>query len=640
MVRVADAEGCIVAEVGVERAIEELDAALAVLGGIEDPAFDVGLLAREICSALHDSYLGWSRTDDAAAVQWHRDEALAAMARATQAVTSGSEAGDVTTRRICAAAAMNLERAVRDIQGFSAATGADGADLPRRASTAVARASVGTPHLIEGRAAVLVPSTPLAARVADAAQDDDAATEVPSTPVAASHPADVEALLERAASREVSSASAKPISSAVSEPAIQEDAVHALLGEPLIAEQVLRERARACLEDMAGFASMRRFRDDDGWMLQQRTEQRLLARLDALVACGEDQLSARVLELGARPLVDAEMTWALMLTYGCLPQRDAADQCLRLALAQSLDDADLRSSVSDALALAPNPRIDVALPAWLEHVDSERRTVAVSALGRRGTLTQTQLDVALCDAHSDVWCAALDALTVGTLTCDPHALRRVLDTDVPEVRRAALRAGLALGSRDALNRARALLDDGEAAVPEAAMVMALGGGINAHEHLMRRMLGGATEELVEALGWCGHVDALQPLLAIVAANDEALAPAAAKAVIRITGIDPLAEGLATTPSAWLDSLPVGARQHRYRGGTLYTPWHDLAELAARESRGRERCWAHLSLAASVRERVPFDLRNFVHAQLVAIEHWKACLHARSFTPGAWTELTR
>src|SRR6185369_3947663 len=143
-------------------------------------------------------------------------------------------------------------------------------------------------------------------------------------------------------------------------------AVAEQIGEPPLDESTLVfDRARNCLEELAGLGNMRRPMPGEPWAAP-RTERRLLARLDAIVACGEAVLPGLVKQLEGRPLPDPELTWALLFLFGSLAGDDAVDQVIRLVMSTDLEAPDMMLFVADALALAPSPALERPLRAWLD----------------------------------------------------------------------------------------------------------------------------------------------------------------------------------------------------------------------------------------------------------------------------------
>ncbi|MGD5588118.1 hypothetical protein QUT57_22700, partial [Xanthomonas citri pv. citri] len=142
-----------------------------------------------------------------------------------------------------------------------------------------------------------------------------------------------------------------------------------------------------CLEELATLGNQRRPLAGEPWAAP-RTEERLLARVDAIVACGPEVLPDLVKELEERPLPDPEMTWALLFLFGSIAGDDAADQVVRLVLSADLDAPDMALFVADALALAPSPALERPLRAWMTAAARPTlRALALTALGRRRLLT-------------------------------------------------------------------------------------------------------------------------------------------------------------------------------------------------------------------------------------------------------------
>src|SRR5678816_3879456 len=114
-----------------------------------------------------------------------------------------------------------------------------------------------------------------------------------------------------------------------------------------------------CIRDRLG--TMRRPLPDQGWAGRAETERRLLARVDAIAACGEEVLPRLIGLLEERPVPDAHLTWALLFLLGSLAGDDAAEEAMRLARAAELDADGMAEALADALALAPHPALSVRI---------------------------------------------------------------------------------------------------------------------------------------------------------------------------------------------------------------------------------------------------------------------------------------
>src|SRR5690606_3902896 len=143
-----------------------------------------------------------------------------------------------------------------------------------------------------------------------------------------------------------------------------DEAIRERFGVAITDHELLVERARDCLDDLAGLGRMRRATDFEPWASGEECERRMLARVDAIVACGVEVFPELVRMLDDRPIPDPELTFAAVFFFGCLAGDDAFDQALRLVEVSDLSEPEMLEMVADALVFAPHPRIDQYLPRW------------------------------------------------------------------------------------------------------------------------------------------------------------------------------------------------------------------------------------------------------------------------------------
>jgi hypothetical protein len=506
------------------------------------------------------------------------------------------------------------------------------------------------PPLIEDGAALEALQAAAASRLAafDAADEDDEAeaqsdSEPASSPAAAPAPA----------------------------PAQDAEAIAALIGAPaLTAREVLLDRARNCLEELANLGNMRRPLELEPWAAP-RTEARLLARIDAIVACGDEVLPPLVKLLEDRPVPDPELTWALVFLFGSLAGDDAADQVVRLVRSADLDAPDMLAFVADALALAPSPALDRPLTGWLElRGQPGLRAAALIALSRRRRLSFEQARRCVFDADRRVVAAAVEALGTSTGPIDVRELDQLTGAPDEEIARLAIASALLLRSGVGLERALSLTGSGRGDLSGAALFVAIAGAEDAWEPLAAFMRGAPSPIAVEALGWFGALLAIDPLLETLRTGAPACKAAAAAALHRITGAglsddnpDPprppdgpqpfaptfvaparVAE-LSTDAevwSSWWQRHQHNAEPHRrYRFGHLWSPEDDLWELGDDLSASGDRALAHLELVARAGVDSTLDLRDFVSRQRQAISELRAAAMRHHVGVGGWpTRLPR
>jgi hypothetical protein len=313
-------------------------------------------------------------------------------------------------------------------------------------------------------------------------------------------------------------------------------AVALQIGDAALDEAALTySRARNCLEELAGLGNMRRPVALEPWAAPV-TERRLLARVDAIVACGQDVLPRLVREIEDRPIPDPELTWALVFLFGSLSGGDAVDQVVRLVLSADLDAPDMLLFVADALALAPSPALERPLRAWLDPARPPAlRAAALAALGRRRLLGFGDAAAAADDADKRVALAATRALGFTSGGMDASVLDQQLRHKDPDIVRAALVSALQLRCRLGLERARDLTATGKGDVADAALFLGVVGDADAWEPLAAAARKSPTPGVLEALGWFGSLRAVEILLDVLEGKDKEAKSAAAAALHRLTG---------------------------------------------------------------------------------------------------------
>jgi len=505
-----------------------------------------------------------------------------------------------------------------------------GARMPTlTAAATILRASVGEPAVLDlGRG-------PIPARVPifpDGDLEPIAAPEVAEIPEPAPLTlAQLEAALAAAEAEEDPPPALEPPEEEPlpPPPANEEEAIVACYGVALTEEQIVFERARACLEDLALLGSMRRPLADQGWAGRAEAERRLLARIDAIAACGERVLPALVSLLEARPVPDPELTWALLFLFGSIAGAD--EQAMRLARISPLEADGMLDAVADALALAPAPHIADLLAEWLDDPAAERRAAAADALSRRGALSTAQALVAASDGDPRVALAGATALATSVGPVDPAILWKLSHHADEKVVRAALESALIRRSGIAVRRAAELVEEGRPGHADAAILLAIASGPDAFDSLRATAAMGSACAL-EALGWYGHPEAVPFLLDGLQGETAA---AAARALELLAG----ASLITADPGPWREwwaehekTIRPGAR-HRF--GHPWSLADDLRQIEASEARSRERRIAFLELCARSGSSLPFDAGAFVARQRRQIAEWSALVAQKHPQPGGW-----
>lgn len=474
-------------------------------------------------------------------------------------------------------------------------------------------------------------------------------------------PVDLDALLAEAEREPGEPAPSRP-APAVEAPAGDADAddERAVFGEALSPQAVLLGHARGFFEDLSMMGLMRRPDAGDAWREMEPIEQRLLARVDAILAAGTWTLAELVGALQDRPMPEPDLLWGALFVYGSLGGEDSVDQVVRLVRTAPLDDEEVVDAVADALSFAANEGVEARLRPWLSEGSPSQQRVALHALARRHALLPEQAVSALSSPDAAVVAEAARALVLMQGPVDRGALAWLLQHADPAVLAAGFRAALLHDRVAAVARAVALTAGGYAHHGEAALVVALGGEAGDLDALLAATQGPPSAPLTEALGWAGRIDAVPYLLDRLEAGD----PAALLALQRLTGASLTAEQPAHDPDEPLpftrdDRLPPaelvlledpaawrawwaehGRRpdvRERWQHGRRWTPRDALWELAESASSPRDRTLAWLELRARTGARIPFDAREWVARQRRQVAAWSdyVGVRAAAWPAGTW-----
>lgn len=427
-----------------------------------------------------------------------------------------------------------------------------------------------------------------------------------------------------------------------------------VFGRALAPEEVLFERARTCLEDLGMLGLLRRPMSGSAWRGAARTEQRLLRRVDALVACGDAAVPGLVRLLEERPLPDPELTWALVFHFLSLRGSDTLDAALRVARAALVQDDTVAASVADAFAHAPHPGLDEALRPWLTAAEPERRAVALDALARRYALFAAHWDAAvreaLAAADEAVLRAAARALGRVQGEVDPALRAGLLTHPSPGVVRAAMEGCIAKGHHDGAWRALEITRDADGAFAGAARYLAIAGSYRAGAAIAADGARGGSLARLDALGWFGDAGTVDELIGALAVDDAGWSSLAAGALERITGamltddapggIDPTlpwprpagfvpvaVQEPCVDRSVWerwwagvRGDAPAG---RRLRWGRPWSPADNVTEMAMDDAAPDLRRVAWLELCARTGGSIAFDPEDWVARQERAIAAWGA-----------------
>lgn len=371
------------------------------------------------------------------------------------------------------------------------------------------------------------------------------------------------------------------------------------------------------------------------------TEERLLARLDALVLGGE-----RVAERLLKPALTSDEPERLCAAVFALLSggwRWGAEVVLEL-LGEAGPDA--TAAIQRALEV-----LDAgALPAWLQSLPSHGapllRAVALEVLGAHAMAPGVPL-ASFVTAEPPVAAAALRAAARLRVRLEWPPLKQALASPEVSVRDAALVAALLSGHREAWRVCRESMRGPRPLLP--LLLLSLGAGPGAvpllREALQEPRL---RPDALWALGFNGHVSAAEACLEHL--SDEEVGHLAAEAFCAITGLvltGPFVSAPARTDSEEQAEAPSGPGVHPPPGPGLPAPnpgalraWWDEArkrlDPAVRYLRGRpwtpagllQALWTEpmrrrqpVALEVALRSQGAFHLRTrtFARHQLSALE---------------------
>jgi len=636
-----------------------LDGALVGLRGVKDSEVPLRAVERHLVASLGALYRALARVGEA---DFH-DFAVIARNRARAALAS------LQSARSREPEVQQLIRDVREVvDGWELAmqrTVLEPLRLPRPASNSFPRAQGEVPTLVELAREPLMPAIVLP-------WEEAPDTEEPAPAPEGVEPATIEeldALLAQAAQgggapgAPAKKKKEKPASAPEKKakpPVDQEEVERAQLGETLSREAVELARARAFFEDVAMMSVMRQPDEGDVWSELRPVEERLLARVDGILACGPWVLPELVKLLDERPVPDPEMTWGVLFLHGCLAGTDALHQVERLVRTAGLDVPEVFDAASDTLTFVPHPGVEGLLRGWLRPGDAVLRRLAARVLGRRGVLDGRE---ALELTWSDVPELVLEGARALPLTRGELDLRetaRLLRHPDEEVVACAIEALLLRRSAAGLQHALGLLADGRGAFAGAAQWAAIGGGPEALADFETATKGKLPPAVLEAMGWYGNLKFVDLLLARLAKGEVA----AVGALQRLTGAsltkdepdpeyakgdEPFVRGFAPPPveleltedaevwsAWWAKHRGRASLTKRYRWGHLWSPQDNLWELEHAPASMRERRLAYHELVARTGATHPFDPREFVSRQQAALARWREAPELRKATAGTWT----
>lgn len=639
-------------------AITELDDALVQLPAVTDPHIAVDEVLGTLGAALQAAYMALASAADFHAYQEHLSRARD-LARSSLALLQTEPSDDPVVGRALTSAAA----------GFGAlmepSAPGERVALPGAGQPPPFRASLDEPRVLGTRSHVFFPRLPVLLEPIEREPPEEA----PDVPPPPENLAELRALTSKAlgmlATFEAGQDDpAEPPPEPP--PPLPEIDPESLIAEQFglpVSEQAQRfEHARQCFLDLGTFGCMRRPMPAERWASGERTERRLLSRLDAVALC-DDHIATRLMdELADRPMPDPELTWAAVMLFGSLWGDDAVDQAFRAARASDLTELGMVEAIADAFALCANGAVSTRLERWLEDPNEQHVTIALSALGRRQTLGAERWgQVTERLTSQPALLAAAEALEGVIGSPDTGPLHKLLRGEHEAVTRATLRSLLRRRSSLAWSYATHLYDTGQPTYADAAFVLALAGDANTAIQLFGAAQQAPSAPLFEALGWAGSLTVVEFLIGHIQHEDTAVGAAALRALQRLTaaGLDgsedlDAGEGgqlhdhyqpheppalLCDDPQHWMTWWTrnrAKVREHeRYRHGHPWTLRDNVEEVRSEHSETASRELACLELGVRSGRDVPLPLKHFVARQHKYFRAWVSGVDERSLNVRGW-----
>jgi hypothetical protein len=431
-----------------------------------------------------------------------------------------------------------------------------------------------------------------------------------------------------------------------------EEVDRVFFGQATDRDALIAQRAWGFFEELAMLGVMRRAEEDEPWWDAAYVEERLLARFDAVVACGEKALPSLLDQLESRPMKDPQLWWGAVFLFGSLEGNDAWEQAVQLVESEDLGDEEMFEALADALRFVPHPRAEPTLREWLLSPDLSRRRLAIRALGQRGALLADEALQALDGADLTL---QLEAARVLKHVKDPVGanvvgwlLRQKDERLVEAGLETSLARGIPAGAKWALEQVQAA----RGAFARTALYAALAGTPPLGQALQKAARDDKSAVWADALGWFGDVNAVEVLLERLRDGE----PRAAWALFRITGApltDEAPEVDLERGEKWFDHPrpppeppeeltldadvwqafwklhgPSARKDRRYRWGGPFRIEDLLWEMRDAPAGPTDRRLAHLELAARTGGTLPFDPSDFAPRQRAQLEAWSHWLSAQ------------
>lgn len=441
------------------------------------------------------------------------------------------------------------------------------------------------------------------------------------------------------------------------------------------AETFSRRWLRECIDEVGMLGLQRAPLPGDAWRDVMPLEVRMVRAIDAAIAFGADAAceAAEALAHDA-PVADPMRMFAVTAIGGCIEGRDTLGPAERVLTRYGMGDPAIARAFVDAMKVVPHPDAARLLRSWL---DGPRRALAVDVMAHRGWLTEAEMGRVLEEGSPAERAWVLPAMARARYAGLGRALTEALADDAPVVVDAALHAKTIAAHADTTAAAEAAqrgpLGD------RALLWMALSGGRPEAQSIVGR-LAQPSPDVVRAAGWAGALEAVGPLIGLLA--DDALAPVAAEALERLLGAgltqtttvspdalvepylfdpdpdpkperpplddgrDPFPEGTpedvevpSTDAAAWRahwqahrSAIDLAAR---HRLGQPYSTSVSLHALDQRRLGPDDRRCLQAELCFRTGRIVPWSPEDFVTAQHRSLHAWAEVLARDPGTPGAW-----
>ncbi|HYO56216.1 TIGR02270 family protein [Archangium sp.] len=366
-------------------------------------------------------------------------------------------------------------------------------------------------------------------------------------------------------------------------------------------------------------------------------EERLLAHLDGLVVGGEPvarELLLPALDSEDPPRISAAL-WALLAEPGCMELAELVKRVRAVAPEGPL------AALRRALELNGRPEVGEALLPLMKGKEAPLQAWATEVLASRGQLPRGVEVELLGHPDARVVEAVLRGMPPLPRDVASRELPRLLVDARPEVREAAIRAGMMSGVRAAWEACRKAVDARTKVDRTSLVLLALGGDERDLERLLACMgVEAMREDVLWALGFSGRVEAAEACLELMGPGP--VAALAGEAFSAITGLklegayvvpkeeeeplpsleEDLEQNLEPRPE---DALPVPARE------AVAAWWTERRKDFARGTRYlRGRAFSLEGLLEEL-ERGPMRRRHVLALELALRSQGTCQLQTRAFT---------